>query len=110
MVVQREVKLRRLKQLRDIFTASPYFDMEDIDTINQEISQTEHVVSDLLAPLSDAQQHFLRMQVTVKHREIIIEKAVANNLLNHEEDRLFTTLVEKQVHLLKLVHNREKTT
>jgi hypothetical protein len=48
------------------------------------------------------------MQVTVKHREIIIEKAVANNLLNHEEDRLFTTLVDKQVHLLKLVHNREK--
>ena len=108
MVVQNEVKLRRLKQLRDIFNASPYFDMEDIDTVNQEITQTEHAVAGLLVPLSDAQQHFLRMQVTVKHREIIIEKAVANNLLNHEEDRLFTTLVDKQVHLLKLVHNREK--
>jgi hypothetical protein len=43
------------------------------------------------------------MQVTIKQRELMIEKALANNLLVPQTDNVFQTLVTKQVRLLKLV-------
>ena len=104
LVVDLEVKLKRMKQLRDIFNASPYFDLEDVESVTNEVTRTERSIVDLLAPLSEREQHILRMQVTVKHREIIIEKAVANQLLHPGEDGIFSLLVSKQVTLLKLVN------
>ena len=104
LTVQHEVKIRRLRQLRDIFNASPYFDLEDIENVTAEIRESEKFIESMLEPLSESLKQVLRMQVVVKHREIIIEKAVNNNLLNHHEDTVFATLVSKQVHLLKLVH------
>ena len=104
LTVQHEVKIRRLRQLRDIFNASPYFDMEDIENVTAEIRESEAFIENMLEPLTESLRQVLRMQVVVKHREIIIEKAVNNNLLNHREDTVFAKLVSKQVHLLKLVN------
>jgi hypothetical protein len=104
LTVQHEVKIRRLRQLRDIFNASPYFDMEDIENVTAEIRESEAFIENMLEPLTKSLKQVLRMQVVVKHREIIIEKAVNNNLLNHHEDAVFAKLVSKQVHLLKLVN------
>ena len=104
LTVQHEVKIRRLRQLRDIFNASPYFDLEDIENVTTEIRESEKFIENLLESLTESLRKVLRMQVVVKHREIIIEKAVNNNLLNHHEDTVFGTLVSKQVHLLKLVN------
>jgi hypothetical protein len=103
VIVQEEVKIRRLRQLRDIFDSSPYFDLQDISSISAEIFESEQEIKHLLAPLSDAEKEVLGMQVTIKQRELMIEKAVANNLLVPQTDNVFQTLVTKQVRLLKLV-------
>jgi hypothetical protein len=103
VIVQEEVKIRRLRQLRDIFDSSPYFDLQDISSISAEIFESEQEIKHLLAPLSDAEKEVLGMQVTIKQRELMIEKAVANNLLVPRTDNVFQTLVTKQVRLLKLV-------
>jgi hypothetical protein len=78
--------------------------MEDIESVTAEIRESEAFIENMLEPLTESLRQVLRMQVVVKHREIIIEKAVNNNLLNHCEDTVFAKLVSKQVHLLKLVN------
>jgi hypothetical protein len=106
VIVQEEVKIRRLRQLKDIFDSSPYFDLQDVRSISEEIRESEQEIRHLLEPLTEFEKEVLGMQVTIKQRELMIEKAVANNLLVPQEDVVFRTLVSKQVTLLKLVTRR----
>jgi hypothetical protein len=106
VIVQEEVKIRRLRQLKDIFDSSPYFDLQDVRSISEEIRESEQEIRHLLEPLTEFEKEVLGMQVTIKQRELMIEKAVTNNLLVPQEDGVFRTLVSKQVTLLKLVTRR----
>jgi hypothetical protein len=102
---QLQAKAQRLDKLVEQFSASPYFDDDDVAAVTRE----REVVRDKLQRVRASVQHIdgVFLLVTLKHREAELESAVQQRVLDAEHDKsLFFTLVRKQVYLTRLATER----
>lgn len=108
-VVEADQKIVRLMQLKSRMLALPCFDKEDVESVEASIHAAEQRIDAIHQAVSKAQWRVIVLFITLKRREAFLEQAVADKLLlpSPEADGLlFQSLVQKQVYLTRLAHEK----
>jgi uncharacterized alpha-E superfamily protein len=96
-------KVKRLAKVKCIMEQSPFFDDDDVRRVTAEIEAVERTAAAVRDAITKAQWSCVRMFITLQHRELEMEAAVTQGLLDPAEDtELFQGLVKKQVYLTRL--------
>ncbi len=107
LLAQMDAKVRRLEKFQVLVTESPYFDDEDRGLVSADIEKHHHMIDVLMGTLTEPEAAIVGMRRTLKGRELVIEKAVGEGLLDPKKDSSFKILVKKQVALLKMLSGGE---
>lgn len=105
-IIRMERQRLRLTKFHDLVSQSPYFDQEDEKLVHAELQRTKSTLRELVKSLKPEEKTRLDMFRTLALREELVENAVRNDVLNPEEDGVFTLLVKKQVELTRIVNGR----
>ena len=98
-------KVKRLATVKRIMEQSPFFDDDDVRRVDAEMEAVERHATSMRDTITKQQWPSVRMFITLQHRELEIEAAVAQGLLEPDEDtELFQGLVKKQVYLTRLAN------
>lgn len=96
-------KVKRLAKVKCIMEQSPFFDDDDVRRVAAEMEAVERTAAAVRDTITKAQWSCVRMFITLQHRELEMEAAVTQGLLDPAEDtELFQGLVKKQVYLTRL--------
>jgi len=96
-------KVKRLAKVKCIMEQSPFFDDDDVRRVATEMEAVERTAAAVRDAITKAQWSCVRMFITLQHRELEMEAAVTQGLLDPTEDtELFQGLVKKQVYLTRL--------
>jgi hypothetical protein len=97
-----ELKHTRLVRFLHRVERNQHFDEDDISLVKHEIEQTEDAIQALTRSIAKKEMPFVEMQKTLRYRELLIEEAVKDGLLEVHKDNVFAELVKKQVYLMNL--------
>lgn len=102
LLIDLELKHKRLQRFLHRMEKSAHFDQDDISLVFHELQQTEAAIDALTSSISPKQMPFVEMQKTLRYRELLIEEAVKDGLVDVHKDNVFSELVKKQVYLMQL--------
>lgn len=102
LLIDLELKQRRLNRFLHRIERSAHFDQNDIDLVTAEIEETSSAIKMLTNSVSRKEMPFVEMQKTLRYRELLIEEAVKEGLIEVHKDNVFSELVKKQVYLMNL--------
>lgn len=102
LLIDLELKHKRLQRFLHRLERSIHFDQDDITLVIHELHETEAAIDELTASISPKQMPFVEMHKTLRYRELLIEEAVKDGLVDVHKDNVFSELVKKQVYLMHL--------
>lgn len=100
-----QAKLERLDTLCAKFSELAWFDEDDVELVRKEHESTKLKLDAIKASVQRGDVVY--MHVTLQRRELFLETAVRQHLVDVDKDyALFHALVKKQVYLTRLANNR----
>lgn len=102
VLIDLELKHDRLKRFLRRIERSPHFDQDDIHLVHAELQETARAIDALTRSIAKKEVPFVEMQKTLRYRELLIEDAVKDGVVDVHKDGVFSKLVKKQVYLMNL--------